>query len=279
MKNICEAIKEVLINSKEIILENNSADLQGGGMPFDVDRCVKSLDWCEVSMVGRVVSATKMNGVTFIQKYIPYTYVGITAEENDPYAMVYAVTKALESGTNVCVYISSDKNCITTAFVLGLIGRVADGFDLTVDLETDKEAFEKELQFDKTLIIGSRVFYNKFVCVTPKEYIPFGVTDVICMDEALYENVASQLDGVNLYTKFECDKATQVVRGIEEAVALVNLSGDRYRTVLFSQNESCIRFFTSFIKSDSVIVNTYNEEKELPNISQYSFIRLVNYLA
>ena len=199
-------------------------------------------------------------------------------ENNDTLALVYAVTRALTCGASVRVLFSGDKNIATSTFVLKLIDKVASNFGQGVSLEIDTDAFKNSMDIDKTLIIGSRGFYYDIQCLSPKEYVPYGVTDVICLDSALYNKVVGKVKCANLYTNFKCDKAVDTVHNIEDAVQRINLSGNNHKTILLSQSKTDIEYFMTHIKSDIVIVNVYNEEKELPNLTQYNFIRLVNYL-
>lgn len=279
MMKICEEIKNAIMEDKDLISKANNIDIAKNGTFFDIEKCIKSLEWTENSLSDCVAPTDKTNGNTFIQKYVPYDCVGIAVQDNDLLMIVYAVAKALTSDVSACVYLSADKNVTASAFVLGIMGRVATQFGLNVSIETDKERFENSLdRFDNVLIIGSGAFYNSFKGITFKEYIPYGVTDVICLDKSLYNELPSQMKDVVLYTNFKCKKAKSRVNDVEEALKMIMLSGNRYKTILLSHNNGDIEYFKAYAKSDYVLVNVYNEENEVSNISQHSFMKLVNYL-
>ena len=67
--DIREVIVQTLESQKDIILQTNLIDANNGGDKIDFESMIKSLKWVETSMLEVDISSTKIEGMTFVQKY------------------------------------------------------------------------------------------------------------------------------------------------------------------------------------------------------------------
>lgn len=280
--DIREVIIQTLESQKDIILQTNLIDVNNGGDKIDFDSMVKSLNWFETSMLEVDISSTKIEGMTFVQKYQAIGNIGLIVEDNNINAIVYSIVKSIWCGNNVKILLDDMKNFGTIKSIVLAIDSCIKLDDPAryVEVVLDKDVFVKNVtELDLIIVISSKTYYNDLLELVklPIKYIPFAKGNFVITNEDLYNKANKEaMAGCDICTTFELEGA-QLVADIKEAVFMVNTCFDNYKTILLSDNKEDIEYFIQHIKSDIVVVNNMNSDLELPNLNQYDLLKLKNY--
>ena len=290
IKDLIKYIKVALENNKELILQANKIDKKNNnGFELD-DNIIKNIFALiekEDSIYGKVVLSQKDNEKQIIYgKQIMDRGIVALINDGNPYIILELVLRNLLSG-NTIIISNSGYMFGTNNLIVQIIQSVLESLNISKYLvqifidENYSDVLSNYANIDLVVCVGNNQLQRKIIenskiptIISGYENFDLYIEDKINL--SFIKKIIKTGINIQLYIKkdlnIDIDDAI-LVDDIDEAIAQINYTGNRYACSIFTKDSQSASKFIKEVKSSIVVVNTSPTIERIIDIKQESLYK------
>lgn len=289
LKQVIIQLKKAFISNKDVILQTNAIDKKNNNgfiMDFEIINNIFENSKNENLIYGSVTLSQKDNEKNLIYgKQIMDCGNVVVINDGNPYVIIEMAIRNILAG-NTTIFSNNGYMLGSNKLLVQIIQSVLEQFNISKNLvqmyisENFDEVLMNFANIDLVVCIGSHSLQNIILNKSKNKTIVSGYENFDLYIEELshiefLNKIVNTGLNIQLYinsdTKLDCSNSI-IVNDIDEAIAQINYSGNRYSCSIFTSSTENASKFIKEVKSKIITVNTSPTIERLIDIKQTDLV-------